>query len=823
VDAPPSEVLRRAADGEVLQDAAHHLCRLLGVDRASILLVDEGTLRHAAAVGLPSDYTAAIDGIAIGPDVGCCGAAAYHGTAQVTEDVLVDPRWDRFRDLATAAGLRACWSVPMVLPEGEVLGTFAVYDAAPYAPSAEQLRTAASYASLVALSLGRLRAQSTLTASYEAVVAALTSALDARDDYTGRHSSATAELACSVGRRLHLDDTQLAMLRQVAVLHDIGKLGIPNEILGKPGPLGAEEWALMREHPIIGERILSGIPQLAEVAKAIRHEHERWDGTGYPDGVAGEQIPLASRVVFACDAWHAMTSDRPYRPAMPREDALRQLRDCAGTQFDPRVAHALLETLGDDGPPPGASPRESHEQARDAELAALAAELGATDLFVFRHVAGGLYTHLGGVGRGAGWAGNIEISSDDEAHVRMAVDEQAPICLSLPETGRILGPYWGRSAVVVPFADETVVVFGAADDALAGACTERATELARDARALVDDVSPAKRLADELEVLDAVRAVTTISSDTVEGTLNVLADRAAAALSCEFGAVMTLPSDEVDLALGWADRGWRPPDVDATRRALTHFAGRLHDLPVLCQDTEAVADSMPEGFRRDAGASSIHVLPIGRPAVALLLVVHAEPGLRGFTALCQRVARAMSDGAEVVVRRALAQERLASENAALAQRLRTDVLTGVASRAAWEETIRAEELHRARGGQPVSVVVVDLDDLKAINDRDGHQAGDQALRACAAVLSDVVRATDVVARLGGDEFGVLLRYTDGEQAKAWCARLEARLTRERPAPLGCSLGTASAPPHATLAEALAEADRQMYAAKARNRRGRAGR
>jgi diguanylate cyclase (GGDEF)-like protein len=183
----------------------------------------------------------------------------------------------------------------------------------------------------------------------------------------------------------------------------------------------------------------------------------------------------------------------------------------------------------------------------------------------------------------------------------------------------------------------------------------------------------------------------------------------------------------------------------------------------------------------------------------------------------------MSDAAEVVIRRALAQERLASENAKLAERLRTDVVTGVASRAAWEETIRSEELHHTRGGRAASVVILDLDELKRVNDAEGHAAGDELLRRTGSALSEIVRATDFVARIGGDEFGVLLRYTDESDAEAWCDRLVTHLAaaRERGERVpSCSLGYAAVPPASTLAQALAEADRRMYAAKTAKRRSR---
>ncbi|MCU0313860.1 MAG: diguanylate cyclase [Solirubrobacteraceae bacterium] len=183
--------------------------------------------------------------------------------------------------------------------------------------------------------------------SARAVVRALTLTLQARDGYTQAHADAVEELSLAVGRRLGLDERALAELSAVALLHDVGKIGIPDVILHKPGPLTDAEWEVMRTHPVIGERILAAVPGLESVARAVRHEHERWDGDGYPDGLAGEAIPLPSRIVLACDAWHALVSDRPYRAGLPREAALAELARCAGTQFDPRVAEALAGVLED--------------------------------------------------------------------------------------------------------------------------------------------------------------------------------------------------------------------------------------------------------------------------------------------------------------------------------------------------------------------------------------------------------------------------------------------------------------------------------------------
>ena len=145
-----------------------------------------------------------------------------------------------------------------------------------------------------------------------------------------------------VGRELGLDAAELVHVRRAAALHDIGKIAIPDEILHAPRALTDDEWAYMRQHTIIGERIISAAPELAEVAGIVRASHERWDGAGYPDGLAGEDIPLGARIVAVCDSWEAMTSSRAYRAAMSPTLALNEITRCSGSQFDPRVVAAFL-------------------------------------------------------------------------------------------------------------------------------------------------------------------------------------------------------------------------------------------------------------------------------------------------------------------------------------------------------------------------------------------------------------------------------------------------------------------------------------------------
>ncbi|MBJ7459089.1 MAG: HD-GYP domain-containing protein [Thermoleophilaceae bacterium] len=224
----------------------------------------------------------------------------------------------------------------------------------------------------------RFRTASVEQARFRGTITALLMALDARDDYTAEHSSEVLSLVMAVSEDLGLEGKETLHTADVALLHDIGKIGIPNEILDKPSALSEEEWTVMRRHPEIGERILNEVPGFENVANAVRHEHERWDGTGYPDGLKAEEIPVASRVVLACDAYHAMTSERPYREPLSEAQAREQLRQGSGTQFDPTVVGALLAALeARDGVPviPSPSWRESLEEGVVSNLRALHGEV----------------------------------------------------------------------------------------------------------------------------------------------------------------------------------------------------------------------------------------------------------------------------------------------------------------------------------------------------------------------------------------------------------------------------------------------------------------
>ncbi|MGZ8795326.1 MAG: HD-GYP domain-containing protein [Gaiellaceae bacterium] len=182
--------------------------------------------------------------------------------------------------------------------------------------------------------------------AYRGTAFLLGDVVETDDGYTGVHSRDVVELTMSVAEELGLDERARRDAEFAALLHDVGKIRVPNEIINKAGPLTEEEWEIVKQHTVEGERLLHRVGGLlGQIGRIIRSCHERFDGTGYPDGLAGEQIPPIARIVYCCDAYNAMTSDRAYRAALPRETAVAELRAGSGTQFDPDVVDALVAAV----------------------------------------------------------------------------------------------------------------------------------------------------------------------------------------------------------------------------------------------------------------------------------------------------------------------------------------------------------------------------------------------------------------------------------------------------------------------------------------------
>jgi putative nucleotidyltransferase with HDIG domain len=189
-----------------------------------------------------------------------------------------------------------------------------------------------------------------LERGYLDTIRALASAIDAKDPYTRGHSERVARLAVEIGRELKLDDATLRALEFGGILHDVGKIGVPEQVLGKPARLTPEEFKVVQAHAVIGAEIVEGVEFLRSAKPAIRHHHERWDGKGYPDGLAGEAIPLIARILNAADIWDACTSERPYHPAASATVGLSILAESRGVQLDPMVHDAILRVLLREGP-----------------------------------------------------------------------------------------------------------------------------------------------------------------------------------------------------------------------------------------------------------------------------------------------------------------------------------------------------------------------------------------------------------------------------------------------------------------------------------------
>jgi HD-GYP domain-containing protein (c-di-GMP phosphodiesterase class II) len=211
--------------------------------------------------------------------------------------------------------------------------------------SERQLRLLAGVAHQSRLALTNAGNFDNLERTFLETVEALANALEANDEYTSSHARWITDLALKVGEELGLEGTSLKRLELGALFHDIGKIGIPETILAKPGPLTPEEREIVETHPELGEMIIAPIDRLEEVRPIVRHCHERYDGDGYPDRLRGDDIPIESRIILVCDAYHAMTTDRPYRKRLAGEEALRRLQEAAGTQFDPRVVEVCSRVL----------------------------------------------------------------------------------------------------------------------------------------------------------------------------------------------------------------------------------------------------------------------------------------------------------------------------------------------------------------------------------------------------------------------------------------------------------------------------------------------
>jgi HD-GYP domain-containing protein (c-di-GMP phosphodiesterase class II) len=315
---------------------------LLGLERAWLLLRDPGhpdEVVVAAARGSDPEQV----GWRLPADPGVMGQmlrSARPTVLPAPNGTADDP------GASVARGMRLMATAP-VSWEGSVQGALAVGTRDPARVlTVDDLELLGEVAWLSGAALAGHERRAEMAGTVAAQVDALATALSVWDGQTREHSDTVVELARMTGARMALDPVELLELELAALLHDVGKLRVPREILRKPDSLSAQERGLMRNHPMWGAELVSGVPGLQAVALIVRHHHERVDGSGYPSGLSGVRIPVASRIMAVCDAYGAMTETRPYRPERAPQDALAELRDQAGSQFDPAVVEALEAEVG---------------------------------------------------------------------------------------------------------------------------------------------------------------------------------------------------------------------------------------------------------------------------------------------------------------------------------------------------------------------------------------------------------------------------------------------------------------------------------------------
>ena len=326
------------ADG-ILNAVVDELHRVFGVYLAVIQRLDpDGTLRVVAGAGPLADLMREFLLVEQPIHVGINGRVARTGVTALVADTRLDCDY-AVRDRESDPGSEL--AVPIIV-DGRVWGVLNLEEIEVGAFDAGDATLLEAVATQLGATLHRVRLYEQLEGAFTTTLGVLSGAMQAKDAYTAEHEDGVADLSIRVAARLGVNPREQQTIRYAALVHDIGKIAVPTEILNKPGPLDDDEWAVMRRHTIIGADLLARIPFFADVHPLVRSAHEHWDGGGYPDGLAGTLIPLGARVILACDALSAMTTDRPYRPRQSLDQALRELQTCSGSQFDPAVIDALI-------------------------------------------------------------------------------------------------------------------------------------------------------------------------------------------------------------------------------------------------------------------------------------------------------------------------------------------------------------------------------------------------------------------------------------------------------------------------------------------------
>ncbi len=553
-----------------------------------------------------------------------------------------------------------------------------------------------------------------LSELYLFTVRSLVAAIDAKDRYTRHHSLRVQQYAIMIGETMELSWDLMEAIRTGGLLHDVGKLGVPDFILTKPGSLTPEELRRVQEHPVLGYEILKPLPFPWDVLPVVRSHHERYDGKGYPDGLAGEEIPLVARVLAVADVYDAVTSERPYRKAWSHEKAVDYIRGAAGTQFDPKVVEAFLQA------------QERIGQVKQNVPVAESNGAASSDGNTATNGEKGLRVHA------------LE-------HITNAHQE----VFALYEITQVMGSTLSLDETIHLILQKLQHIVGSACCALF----------------LID------KHKNELSAHDAVGPY------------------------AEIVRLMRLPIGE----------GLTGQVVQQRQSMLSENAAQDF------KDMEA--DKCPP-FQSLASAPLVHKGEV----LGALTCYHEQP--KAFTRDVVQLLPVFANYAALALQNALTLEH--TRQSAL-----TDNLTGLPNSRYLFMCLEQEIERSLRNQQPLSLLVIDLNDFKRINDTYGHLAGDQVLKEFGCLLRELGRSYDTVVRYAGDEYFVLLPNTDAHDAAAWCARLYEAIQQYhwmiRPGhsiPITASVGAATFPLEAKDVQDLIQlADERMYAAKGMKKDG----
>lgn len=311
-------------------------------DRISLMLVEGEELLIRAAVGLPQDVLENWKG-KVG--VGIAGYTAATGETVILQRGKED---DRFKDYLKDDHIKSAVCLPLMV-KGNVIGVLNVTN---FSGREQFQQSDVQFLSLLAgqaaVAIQNANLYNTLQTSYLHTIISLANALEARDQYLSGHSTSVMRIAVSIAQKMGLSPREIEDIRNASVLHDIGKIGIRDAILLKPDRLDDSEWLVIKQHPDMGSKIVAPVRHLARCVPLILNHHERWDGNGYPLGLAGSDIPQGARVIAVADTYDAMVSSRPYRKAFTHEEAMEEIKRVAGSQLDPEVVAAFVEVVCDD-------------------------------------------------------------------------------------------------------------------------------------------------------------------------------------------------------------------------------------------------------------------------------------------------------------------------------------------------------------------------------------------------------------------------------------------------------------------------------------------